>query len=728
MAAVCDLSRRVKLTPLIVHLTLVLIVQCQLGYLDHKTVFTLGDDRSEQAQYAYSHLADLNIGGLFTIHEFSKTEPCGPDLRETGIVQLIEAMVYAINQVNRSPLILPNVSLGFVILDDCMKPTTALAQTLHFMPLNTRPSDRCERNCYHQSHTFYDVIGVIGAESSPSSIMMANLLGIFEIPQLSPTSTSDLLSDKNKYPYFMRMIPPNQFQVKAILHLLQHFNWTHVSAIYTKGGYGEDAVEDLELLARKNGVCIGTTLAVKKNQDLKSLSKLIWDLYSTHARVVVLFIDQEEARDILSAVQRVGLLGYFVWVGSDGIGVNMDDFDGVEDAIVGALTLRAYSIEVPAFDKYFTSLTPHTTINPWFKSMWADLFGCSWNPKPGGKKRKCPIMGNITNTHDYQHEVYVSLIIDAVYTFALSLDKLIKENCSKVRKVQIRDCVKKANLLSYMKNISFSGLTGNINFDVNGDMLGRYEILNYQRNEKGIYKPISVGVWDSLTSKLDIDVQSVVWNIKDSNKTIPESSCGQQCDREAIYVYYKDTCCWECRQCNSNEITVDNNTRCKTCPMFTWPDQQTFTQCNVIKPDFMRWHEPLVLILISLSLSGICFSSIIFVVFARNNDARIIKATSRELSYIMLGGLTIQYMLVFTFVSKPETFVCYFNYIGFNMSFTVVYGPLLTRTTRIYRIFHIGRKTKVMPSFTSPISQVFITLSLISTQVGTYLNILARTF
>ena len=43
--------------------------------------------------------------------------------------------------------------------------------------------------------------------------MMANVLTLFGIPQISHTSSSDLLSDKNKFPYFMRLIPPDRFQV-----------------------------------------------------------------------------------------------------------------------------------------------------------------------------------------------------------------------------------------------------------------------------------------------------------------------------------------------------------------------------------------------------------------------------------------------------------------------------------------------------------------------------------
>ena len=34
-----------------------------------------------------------------------------------------------------------------------------------------------------------------------------------ECLQISPTATSDVLSDKNKFPYFMRMSPPDRYQV-----------------------------------------------------------------------------------------------------------------------------------------------------------------------------------------------------------------------------------------------------------------------------------------------------------------------------------------------------------------------------------------------------------------------------------------------------------------------------------------------------------------------------------
>ena len=174
------------------------------------------------------------------------------------------------------------------------------------------------------------------------------------------------------------------------------------------------------------------------------------------------------------------------------------------------------------------------------------------------------------------------------------------------------------------------------------------------------------------------------------------------------------------RSCNKNQITVMNATRCESCLKFYWPDILNFNACAPITPQHVQWYEPWVIILNTMSVAGLVVSTVIFVLFVRNNDARIIKATSRELSYIMLGGVTIQYILICTSAVKPQTFVCHFNYIGFNVSFAVVYAPLLTRTNRIYRIFSAGKRTKLVPSFTSPVSQVFITISLIIIQVRVY--------
>lgn len=70
---------------------------------------------------SYESLGDVNLGGLFPLHQPGPNgEYCGA-LRELGVLQRAEAMAFYINQINEDRLTLPNVTLGYVILDDCYK-------------------------------------------------------------------------------------------------------------------------------------------------------------------------------------------------------------------------------------------------------------------------------------------------------------------------------------------------------------------------------------------------------------------------------------------------------------------------------------------------------------------------------------------------------------------------------------------------------------------------------
>lgn len=74
---------------------------------------------------------DVVFGGMFPMHERGGTEPCGSIKEEKGI-QRLEAMLYALDQINRDPVLLPNITLGALILDTCSTDTYALEQSMEF--------------------------------------------------------------------------------------------------------------------------------------------------------------------------------------------------------------------------------------------------------------------------------------------------------------------------------------------------------------------------------------------------------------------------------------------------------------------------------------------------------------------------------------------------------------------------------------------------------------------
>ena len=81
---------------------------------------------------------DLTFGGLFPMHEHvsrGDQAHCGKIKQEKGI-QRLEAMLWAVDEINRDPRLLPGIQIGVRILDTCSSGTYALEQSMEFVRSN----------------------------------------------------------------------------------------------------------------------------------------------------------------------------------------------------------------------------------------------------------------------------------------------------------------------------------------------------------------------------------------------------------------------------------------------------------------------------------------------------------------------------------------------------------------------------------------------------------------
>lgn len=121
---------------------------------------------------------DLVLGGLFPVHQKGgPAEECGPVNEHRGI-QRLEAMLFALDRINRDPSLLPGVRLGAHILDSCSKDTHALEQALDFVRASlSRGADGSRHVCPDGSYATHGdaptaITGVIGGSYSDVSIQV----------------------------------------------------------------------------------------------------------------------------------------------------------------------------------------------------------------------------------------------------------------------------------------------------------------------------------------------------------------------------------------------------------------------------------------------------------------------------------------------------------------------------------------------------------------------------
>ena len=132
-------------------------------------------------------------------------------------IQRLEAMLFAIEQINNDKYLLPGIELGALILDTCSDDNYALEQSLRFVLSRlTSSSCKCVNTSISESLYNDNVFGVVGAALSSVSVQVANLLRLFQIPQISYASTTPKLSESS-FDYFARTVPSDSNQARVII-------------------------------------------------------------------------------------------------------------------------------------------------------------------------------------------------------------------------------------------------------------------------------------------------------------------------------------------------------------------------------------------------------------------------------------------------------------------------------------------------------------------------------
>ncbi|KTF88148.1 hypothetical protein cypCar_00003113 [Cyprinus carpio] len=537
---------------------------------------------------------DVTLGGLFPVHSRGPAGvPCGEIKKEKGIHRM-EAMLYALDQINSDPDLLPNITLGARILDTCSRDTYALEQSLTFVQALIQ-KDNSDVRCSNGEPPIIPkperVIGVIGASASSVSIMVANVLRLFAIPQISYASTAPELSDNNRYDFFSRVVPPDSFQAQAMVDIVKAMGWNYVSTLASEGNYGESG-----------------SIKIPREPREGEFDKVIKRLMETsNARGVIIFANEDDIKRVLEAAKRANLTG---------------------------------------------------------------------------EER-------ISQDSIYEQEGKVQFVIDAVYAMAHALHSMHMDLCPGSMGVCDKmDPVDGRMLLSYIRAVSFNGSAGTgVMFNENGDAPGRYDIFQYQLSNTTNPGYKIIGQW---TNHLRLNAEDMQWSGGD--KLVPDSVCSFPCESGERKRMVKGVpCCWHCELCDGYQYLLDEF-NCDTCPFDMRPTSNR-TGCRPTPIIKLEWSSPWAIIPVFLAVLGILATSGVIITFIRFNDTPIVRASGRELSYVLLTGIFLIYLITFLMIAEPSTVVCAFRRLFLGLGMSISYSAMLTKTNRIYRIFEQGKKS-----------------------------------
>lgn len=480
---------------------------------------------------------DVIFGGLFPVHKRSTVteNKCGEIDPQPGF-QYLAAMLFALRKINHDTELLQNITIGAKIFDTCRSQTIAADRAKDIIKYTLLDEPK-------------PLVGVIGPFKSDVSIAVANLLRVFEIPQISYGSSSVELSDKELYRNFFRTVPPDSFQAQALADVLRHYGWTYVHTINSHGNYGRKGMNIFHRVARQSGICTAEVESLPSfptKANYMSAVRKISRHKTGHAHVIVLFTTQTDSAGLLRAAKESGVQG-LTWLGSSGWSNRIDVTEGNEEIANGSLTVGHGDGIVNEFSDFLINLnstlggtTSPKANNSWFEEVVKSVLNCE--TRNSAAHSLTPCKSNLSLPRDIELAP-VRVVVNAVYAMAHALDDMQRDLCPEQTGIcqPMRERLKKRSLMDYLKNVTFpdSSFNMSLKFNENQEMDGIYSVLNFQQRRDGSWKYVRVGAWNYLVNstkdikgELRIDDALISWGNVITRP--PYSYCSDSCTLKQI--------------------------------------------------------------------------------------------------------------------------------------------------------------------------------------------------
>ncbi|XP_054850310.1 vomeronasal type-2 receptor 26-like [Eublepharis macularius] len=665
----------------------------------------------EYAKKGFSNEFRKTISSVFELNE--KPSTADEQLQERTVVPLIPekefqkehlstvpknyqhilSLVFAVKEINENPKLLPNHTLGFHFYESYFNARTTYQNTLNLV--FSQNWTLLNYKCDHKN-----LIAVIGGLDSETSLYMATLLGIYKIPQITYSLFASAVSDKTHLSSLYQMVPNEAHQYTGIVWLLLHFQWKWVGLIAVGDDKGEKFVQALTHLFSQNGICPAFTEILISHSDFLDASFLIerfLDAFKFLTNTDVnIFVINAEIRTMVT-MQWLLLVAELdattsiskVWVMTAHWDFSSETLHRTLDIQVfhGALSFAIPSNELHGFQSFLQTLRPYSDRDGFIRVFWQQAFDCLFldSGKSKETKKSCtgeekleslpgPFFEMSMTGHSYN-------IYNAVYAVAHALHAMHSSRNKH-----------KAMMHPFLRSISFNNSAGDeVSFDKNGELVGRFDILNWITFSNQSFLKVKVGKMDPQDpqgKEFSINEKVITWHSR-FNQAVPLAVCNANC-RPGYSKKRKEGepfCCYECAQCPERKISNQNDANdCFQCPEDQYPtDDQN--QCLSKILNSLSYDEPLGISLAALALCLSGTAAVVLGIFIRHRNTPIVKANNRSLTYTLLISLLLCFLCSLLFIGSPQIMTCLLRQTAFGIIFSVAVSSVLAKTITVVLAF-----------------------------------------
>ncbi|XP_053234844.1 vomeronasal type-2 receptor 26-like [Podarcis raffonei] len=629
---------------------------------------------------------------LFRAHSFNSTPSTSFLWKGTTKYWQLLSFVFSIQEINRNPKLLPNITLGYSIHENFFDGRVTYDALLDL--LSPGQANIPNYNCGRQTNVFT----VLEGAGSQNSIWISSLLGTYKIPQVSYAFVSNVLNDKKQYPFFYRMVPKEEAQYPGIVKLLHHFRWTLIGLIAPDTDDGERFMKTLTPVLTRSDVCVVISLTIQGLNTNTIRTDLLPFLKWRQVHVFVYYAEMTYFLDgmliVQNALEMKSLVGK-IWITTAMWDVSLElMYSGLSSQQIRGIF--SFFIETNERTKY-------DDFEPFFfaiKQFWDKSFHCSYlkdalSVKGWTRCREREKPEVLLLQDDLQRSLSLDChrIYNAVQTMAHALNAAYSSRSKqRVRERLEAQRLQPWQLHPFLGNSQFYNASMDLVYlDENGELVADLDIVNWVVFPNRSVLRVKFGSIDRQGSpdlKCTIDQDAIVWP-KWFNQTLPTSRCVGSCEPGFVKVIQegKPICCYDCIPCAKGTIsTQEDAEHCTKCLEDHHPNKAQY-KCVPKITVFLAYGEYLGILLTSFALLLSLTTVIVLGIFIKYFDTPIVKANNRNISYILLVSLLLSFLSSFLFIGQPRKMTCFLRQAVFSIIFSAAVSSVLAKTITVVLAF-----------------------------------------
>ncbi|KAF7235741.1 Extracellular calcium-sensing receptor [Varanus komodoensis] len=480
----------------------------------------------------------------------------------------ILSFMFAIQQINQNPSLLPNITLGYSIYD--VYNDARLTSDAAIDLLSTSQTHAPNYKCGRQNH----LLAVLEASDSDNSMQLSNMLGIYKIPQVTNAFTSQVVTEKTQSPFFYRMVPKEGIQYPGIVKLLLHFRWMMVGLFTLDTENGERFMRTMEPELQRNGICVlfSNSVSQLKSNNVRlhyeSLMKMVEiNVFVYFAEIHALFYGMHIVE---VAIQMFGnpIIGK-VWITT-----TLWDFS------LDLVYTDVFFQHIHGFFSFILQTKQMMNYNGFIPFYIAILkfvrktFECSYSKHMQSVKgwRRCRVTEKLGALEQAHMERALSmdsfLSYNSIQALAKAMDVAFSSSC---RMMQMEgggmldmQKLQPWQLHAFLRDPQFQNNSiDGVYLDENGELAANFHLVKWVKFPNRTVERMRVGSlkkWGMSGLKFTID-QEAIMRPKALNQPLPQSRCVDSCRPGFFKVAQegKPVCCYDCVPCPEGTISTQED-------------------------------------------------------------------------------------------------------------------------------------------------------------------------